>query len=234
MDENKEIVEENEVVEDEVVEAEVSQGEEVVEAEVSQGEEVVAAEVSGNSENSENKEEGFNLKKEVISWIKVCLSAVIIAWVVSNFIIMNAYIPSASMENTLTEGDRLIGFRLAYLFDEPERFDVVMFKFPDDESKDYIKRVIGLPGETVTIKEGKVYINDSTEPLDEPYLKAEPLAIGDGVYEVPENCYFMLGDNRNSSKDSRLWNNKYVQKDKILAKALFRFYPDITWIKTDY
>lgn len=182
---------------------------------------------------SEKKEE-FNIKKELISWIKVIVFAVALAFVLGNFVLMNAYIPSGSMENTLQVKDRVIGLRLAYLFEEPERFDVVMFKFPDDESKDYIKRIIGLPGEKVTLKDGKVYINDSEVPLDEPYLKETPNGLGDGTYEVPEGCYFMLGDNRNNSKDSRLWENKYVKKEKILAKALFRFWPNPTWIKSDY
>lgn len=186
------------------------------------------------AEENHTEGKGFDWKGEIISWIKVVVFAVVLAWFLATFVLMNAYIPSGSMKNTLNEKDRVIGLRLAYLFDEPERFDVVMFKYPDDETKDYIKRIIGLPGETVTIKDGRVYINDSKVPLDEPYLREEPLAIGDGVYEVPEDSYFMLGDNRNSSKDSRLWENKYVHKDKILAKAMFRFYPDFTWIKTDY
>lgn len=181
-----------------------------------------------------NEPAKFNIKAEIISWIKVILFAVILAYVLGNYVLMNAYIPSGSMENTMKEGDKLIGLRLAYLFDEPERLDVIMFKFPDNEKEDYIKRIIGLPGETVTIKGGKVYINDSKIPLDEPYLKEEPDGRGDGVYEVPEGCYFMLGDNRNNSKDSRFWKNKFVKKEKILAKAMFRFYPTITWIKTDY
>lgn len=160
--------------------------------------------------------------------------SLILAYVLGNFVFMNAYIPSGSMEDTLHIEDRVIGFRLSYLFGEPERYDVVMFKFPDNEKKDYIKRVIGLPGETVTIKNGKVYINDSDVPLDEPYIKGTPGIGKDGVYEVPEGCYFMLGDNRNNSEDSPCWENKYVKKEKILAKALFKFYPELDWIETDY
>ena len=147
---------------------------------------------------------------------------------------MNAYIPSGSMKNTLNEKDRVMGFRLSYMFSEPKRFDVIMFKWPDDESKDFIKRIIGLPGETVTLKNGKVYIDGSDVPLDEPYLRETPNGMGDGVYQVPDHCYFVLGDNRNYSKDSRLWEHKYVNEDKILAKAIFRFYPKFTMIKTDY
>lgn len=176
----------------------------------------------------EEKAGSLKLKSEIISWIKVIVFAVVLAFVLANYVVMNAYIPSESMENTLKKGDRLIGFRLSYTFSEPERFDVVMFKWPDDESKDFIKRIIGLPGETVTLRNGKVYINGSNVALDEPYLKEEPNGMGDGTYVVPEGCYFMLGDNRNGSKDSRMWENKFVKKEKILAKAIFRFYPNFT------
>lgn len=187
-----------------------------------------------NLEKKAGSKEPINIKQEIISWIKVIAFAVVLAFIMGNYVLMSAYIPSGSMEDTLQVGDRVIGLRLAYMFDEPERFDVVMFKFPDNEEKDYIKRIIGLPGETVTLKGGKVYINDSEVPLDEPYLKETPDGRGDGTYKVPEGCYFMLGDNRNNSADSRVWNKKYVKKEKILAKALFRFWPNPTWIKTDY
>ena len=93
-----------------------------------------------------------------------------------------------------------------------------IFKFPDDESQLYIKRVIGLPGDKVQIIDGKVYINDSETPLDEPYLPEPPE--GDyGPYYVPEDSYFMLGDNRNWSKDSRFWTNTYVKKEKVLTTS---------------
>lgn len=187
-----------------------------------------------NEISTEEEEKGQGIKAEIISWMKVVIVAVVLAFVLGNYVLMNAYIPSGSMENTLQVEDHVMGFRLAYLFSEPKRYDVVMFVAPDEPDKDYIKRVIGLPGETVTIKNGRVYINDSKVPLDEPYLKETPVNMGDGVYEVPEGCYFMLGDNRNNSKDSRMWENKYVKKENILAKALFRFYPNPTWIKTDY
>lgn len=190
--------------------------------------------IGGSAGEMEEGESGLNIKKEIISWVKVVVAAVVLAFVLGNFVLMNAYIPSGSMENTLKIEDHVMGFRLAYLFSEPKRYDVVMFEAPDEPDKDYIKRVIGLPGETVTVKNGRVYINDSKVPLTEPYLKEEPVSIGDGVYEVPEGCYFMLGDNRNNSKDSRAWENKFVKKEKILAKALFRFYPNPKWISTDY
>lgn len=151
--------------------------------------------------------------------------AVIAALLINNFILLNARVPSGSMENTIMTGDRLFGFRLSYLFSDPQRGDIVIFKYPDDESVNYIKRIIGLPGETVTIQDGKIYINHSETPLEEDYLKEEwVIRNTDMEFQVPEGCYFMLGDNRNNSKDSRVWKNTYVAREKILAKAIFRYW----------
>ena len=155
---------------------------------------------------------------------------VIVVLVVDNFRLINAVIPSESMENTIMTGDRIFGNRLAYLFDDPERFDIVIFKYPDDESQRFIKRVIGLPGETVEIREGKVYINGSDTPLDDSFTPETPVG-NFGPYTVPEGCYFMLGDNRNNSRDSRMWDNPYVKKEKILGKAVLRYFPGIEVLK---
>ena len=163
-------------------------------------------------------------KKEIISWLQIIVAAVVIALVLNNFVIANSRVPTGSMENTIMSRSRVIGSRLAYLKDDPQRGDIVIFHYPDDESIYYVKRVIGLPGETVMIEDGKVYINGSDTPLDEPYL-AEPMEGSYGPYTVPEGCYFMLGDNRNNSRDARFWENKYVKKDKIIAKVLFCYYP---------
>ena len=171
-----------------------------------------------------------NAKKEVFEWIFSIAIGVIIAVLINRFVLINARVPSASMENNIMTGDRLFGYRLAYVNEEVERGDIVIFKFPDDESQLFIKRVIGLPNETVTIIDGKVYIDDSTEPLNEPYLAQEMVGTF-GPYEVPDNCYFMLGDNRNYSRDSRFWENTYVSRDKILGKALFRYLPKISKIE---
>lgn len=168
--------------------------------------------------------EKLDIKGEIFSWIKVLLFSVLIAWVIGNFVLMIAYIPSGSMENTLQIDDKVIGLRFAYKFQKPERKDIIMFKYPDDENKDFIKRIIGKPGETVNIVDGKVFINNSKKPLDEPYLKETPTG-NFGPYVVPDGCYFVLGDNRNNSLDSRFWKHKFVKKEKILAKAVVRFWP---------
>ena len=168
--------------------------------------------------------------KELWEYIKMIIFVVAVVLVVNNFLLINARVPSESMENTIMTGDRFFGNRLAYLFDDPERFDIVVFKYPDDESQLFVKRVIGLPGETVEIKDGKVYINGSQTPLEDSFTPETPT--GDyGPYVVPEGSYFMLGDNRNHSGDSRFWKQPYVEKEKIVGKAIFRYFPGIKILK---
>ena len=130
------------------------------------------------------------------------------------------------MKNTIMPNDRLIAFRLSYLFSDPERYDIVVFKAPDDESTLYVKRIIGLPGEKVNIIDGKVFIDDQEVPLSDDYIMEDMLG-SFGPYTVPENSYFMLGDNRNDSQDSRYWENTFLPKENILGKVLFKYYPKI-------
>ncbi len=180
---------------------------------------------------------------EIWDYVKMIIFVVVVVLVVNNVVLINAKIPSESMEETIMTGDRIFGFRLAYglnmdLFGrevskkwkEPERFDIVIFKYPDDESQLFIKRVIGLPGETVEIVDGKVYIDGSPTPLDDSFIPEK--SIGSfGSYEVPEDSYFMLGDNRNNSKDSRFWDNTFVRFDQIVGKAVLRYFPTIKLLK---
>ncbi|MDD7177313.1 MAG: signal peptidase I [Lachnospiraceae bacterium] len=191
----------------------------------------------------EEAEEKTSLWKELLSWVEIFVVAVLISLFLTQVVLVNALVPSSSMETLISPGDRLFGNRLAYKFGDPERFDVVIFKYPVDESQNYIKRVIGLPGEKVTIEDAKIYINDSETPLQENYLPEEWIIENDGyVFEVPEDCYLMLGDNRNVSEDARYWaeeayvNNladsvedgeayTYVSRDKILGKAVFTYWP---------
>lgn len=162
--------------------------------------------------------------KEIISWIKYIVSAVLISLFLTKFIILNAYIPTGSMENTIMPGDRIFASRLHYHFTEPKRGDIIIFKNPDNESENYVKRVIGLPGETVEIKNGEVYIDNVK--FEETYLKEEMITEDKGSYQVPEDSYFVMGDNRNNSADSRAWlTTNYVHKSKILGKVAFRYFP---------
>lgn len=168
--------------------------------------------------------------EELWEYVKMILIVVVVVLIVNNFLLINAKIPSESMEDTIMTGDRIFGNRLAYLFGEPQRYDIVIFKYPDDETQLYIKRVIGLPGETVEIREGKVYIDGSETPLDDSFTPETPVG-NYGPYTVPEGCYFMLGDNRNYSKDSRFWQNPYVEKEKILGKAVMKYFPGFKILK---
>lgn len=182
-----------------------------------------------DTQENDSEKQKFNWKEELISWAQVFVIAALIAFILNRFIIANSRVPSASMENTIMTHDRVIGSRLAYNSSDPKRGDIVIFYFPDDvtEKTYYVKRIIGLPGDIIDIKHGHVYLNNSNTPLEEPYIK-EPMETPEDLhYEVSEGCYFMLGDNRNSSADSRYWHNTFVKKEKIVAKVLFRYFPSI-------
>lgn len=167
------------------------------------------------------------IAKEILSWILVLVIAVAISQFVTRVIILQVKVPSGSMESTIMIDDKVVAFRLSYWFSDPKRGDIIVFPFPDNEKVDYIKRIIGLPGETVELKNGTVFIDGIA--LEEDYLN-EPINIEEvfGPITVPEDSYFMMGDNRNWSEDSRYWINKFVERDKIRGKALFK-YPGFTW-----
>ena len=169
-----------------------------------------------------------SLKKEIIE--NLVLAGVMFAFVflIGKFVIINAKIPSESMQNTIMVHDRIFGNRLAYKKNGPKRYDIIIFKYPDNESVYYIKRVIGLPGDTIDIRDGHVYINDEEQPAREDFCpEAGVTDEGEMTFPitVPQDAYFVLGDNRENSADSRYWENHFVSKDKILAKAVFRYWP---------
>ena len=194
------------------------------------------------TENNKTEEKKGDMRKEVVSWVPMFVIVIAVVFVLTQFVIINVRVPSGSMENTIMTKDRLIGFRFSYWFDEPQRGDIILFSYPVDEKQTYIKRVIGLPGETVEIRDGKIYIDGSSEPLEEDYLKETWTWENDGyTFKVPEGCYFVLGDNRNDSEDGRFWAQialnegkastpeeaepySYVKKDEIKGKAIFKYY----------
>ena len=167
------------------------------------------------------------LKKEIFSWIQTIVVAFIIAFLVNNYVIVNATVPTGSMEMTIRPKDRIMANRWSYFKSTPKRGDVVVFPFPDKPEVLYVKRIIGLPGETITISDGTVFVNGKA--LDEPYLK-EAMRGEFGPYEVPEESYFMLGDNRNGSADSRDWNHKFVAKEDLIGKVFLKYFPKIRWM----
>ena len=164
------------------------------------------------------------LKREIISWIKVVVFAILAAYLINNFVLVNAAVPTGSMEGTIMPGDRIVALRLSYIFSEPDRFDIIVHKFPDDGETLFIKRIIGLPGDIVEIIDGQVFLNGSYEPLEEPFVQGVPHG-NFGPITVPEYSYFVMGDNRNHSSDSREWINRYVHRNQILGRALFGYFP---------
>lgn len=205
------------------------------------------------AEDYENISMTKYILKEVWSFVKMVAIAGLTALFISYFIIINATVPTGSMENTIMAESRILGLRIAYIFSEPQRGDVVVFKYPLNEEENYVKRIIGLPGETVEIINGEVFIYDKTGaivegPLNEPYLKEEVKDKRDYVFVIPEGKYLMLGDNRNYSADARKWmeyvendpekygtdvNIIYVDREKILGKVYFMYWHkgiDFKWI----
>ncbi len=163
---------------------------------------------------------------EIIDLIIICIIALMIGKLLITYIILTGYVPSGSMETTIMTGDRILADRMAYWNAEPERGDIVVFYAPDKKAAGiteyYVKRVIGLPGETILIKDGNVYIDGMR--LEEPYLRDGATNDGDSEeYTVPEGCYFMMGDNRYGSEDSRFWDHKFVPKEDICGKVFLKF-----------
>ncbi len=135
------------------------------------------------------KEESVSTARELFQWVAAIVAAVLIALAIDNFVIVNAQIPSGSMENTIMTGDRVIGNRFAYSFSDPQRFDIIIFRYPDDESQLFIKRIIGLPGETVEIRDGKIYLNGSDEPLEDVQTKETMVGSFGLVYSTGEQLF---------------------------------------------
>lgn len=177
--------------------------------------------------DEENKpiEEKKNVKKEIIEWIKSIAIAVVIAAVIKTFIFNVTYVQGMSMYPTLHEGDRLFSSKISLYFGGPKRNDIVVFDAPDVPDRDYIKRVIGVAGDIVEIKDGKVYVNNAMLP--EEYLpdNAYTHVYMDSIWEVPENHLFVLGDNREdgASKDSRYFGCIYVES--VSGITNFRYFP---------
>lgn len=198
--------------------------------------------VNSSKFNKKNRnQDSFDWRKEIVGFIKLIIIAVVVAVAINNLVIINATVPTSSMENTIHEKSRMIGYRLAYVFSSPKRGDIIIFKYPDNPKENFVKRVIGLPGEYVEIKSGVVYIykngeNNPPEKLEEDYVYFEDGKVdlsGDFPKTlVPENSYFVLGDNRNNSKDSRFWTTtNFVGEDEILGEAIFSYYPSVEILK---
>lgn len=166
---------------------------------------------------------------QVNPWVEVLQTvglSVVLALGIRHFVAEARYIPSGSMEPTLEVNDRLVVEKVSYRFNDPERGDIIVFWPPESltppgQRRDaFIKRVIGLPGDMIEIRDGQVFING--EVIEEDYIKAPPNYVW-GPQRVPEDSYFVLGDNRNSSFDSHEWD--FLPGENIIGRAMVRFWP---------
>ena len=161
-------------------------------------------------ENMSRRDKNKKKKSSLREMVEVIVTALVLAFLIKTFVVGNFWIPSESMVPTIEVN---------------ERGDVIVFRYPLDTKKDYIKRCIGLPGETIEFRDSKLYVNG--QMVEETYLP-EGLVFEDyGPIEVPEGQYFMCGDNRNHSSDSRVWG--FVEKRLIIGKAQVIYWPFDRW-----
>ena len=181
----------------------------------------------GSRDNREDfeTEEKPNVMRELLSMLIYVGIVLAVTFLIITFVGQRTHVSGESMENTLEDGDQLIVDKLTYRFHDPERFDIIVFPFRYKENTYYIKRIIGLPGETVQIVDGDIYINGEVleesygrEMIRDPGLAAEPIALGDDEY-------FVLGDNRNYSSDSRDPSVALIHRKEIIGRAWLRIWP---------
>ena len=170
------------------------------------------------------EDERKGLKYLIKDVLTVVIAAVIIAALLKTFVVDSRLVPSGSMEPTIMTDDRVIMLMFPYHFTDPVRGDVVVFTTPAqfDGNQDILKRVIGLPGETIAVQNGRVYI-DGTALVE--YYIAEPPIYTFAPTLIPEYHYFMLGDNRNRSQDSHSWSNPFVYRGDIRGRVVLRYWP---------
>ncbi|HBG22265.1 MAG TPA: signal peptidase I [Peptococcaceae bacterium] len=147
--------------------------------------------------------------------LAIILAAVIRIWLFEPF-----YIPSPSMETTLMTNDRIIVNKFIYKINEPERGDIIVFQYPLDPERDFVKRVIALEGETIEVRDNYVYINGKR--LEEPYIQ-DTMVSNFGPVRVPKDHLFVMGDNRNNSDDSRVWGALHTKY--LVGKTVFKYWP---------
>ena len=160
--------------------------------------------------------------KDILSTSLYLLIVLVMTFLVVTYVGQRTKVIGSSMSPTLADGDNLIVDKLTYRFSDPKRFDIIVFPYQYEENTYYIKRIIGLPGETVQVVDGYVYINGSrlesdiygNELMDDPMAASQPITLG-------EDEYFVLGDNRNNSEDSRSGNIGPVKRSNIIGKAWF-------------
>ena len=162
--------------------------------------------------------------------VEVVVTAVILALIIRTFVVQAFKIPTGSMRPTLIEGDRILVNKFIYRFTKPKRGDIIVFKYPEDKKKDFIKRLIALEGETVSIDDGDIWVDgilvENPQKIKQIYYYNKPDApfgADQSNVNVPESSYFVLGDNSASSRDSRYWG--FVPKEYLVGKAFIIYWP---------
>jgi len=171
--------------------------------------------------DADNNQTG-SLKRIVLDILETLILAVVLYFGI-NAVSVRVRVDGFSMNPTLQDGEYILVNRLAYKIGHPVRGDIIVFSFPMDPKQDLIKRVIGLPGESIFVQDGKVMINGV--PLEEPYIAAPP--IYNGTWEVPKGQLFVLGDNRNESKDSHEWG--LLPLENVVGRAVLIYWPPPEW-----
>ena len=163
--------------------------------------------------------------KEVLSMALYIAVVLCITFLVVRYVGQRTQVDGHSMENTLFDGDNLIVDKISYRFTDPKRFDIIVFPYHYKEDTYYIKRIIGLPGETVQIRDGEIYIDGAI--LEEDYGKETMLTSGRAADQIQlgEDEYFVLGDNRNHSEDSRFDDVGNIERSEIIGRAFIRIWP---------
>lgn len=171
---------------------------------------------------TESQQQPDDWKRFALDILETVILAVVLYFGI-NAISARVRVDGLSMNPTLQNGEYVLVSRLSYKTGEPQRGDIIVFSFPVDQSQDLIKRVIGLPGETITIRNGEVLVNG--RKLEEPYIAQSPVYSGD--WTVGEGQLFVLGDNRNDSKDSHQWG--LLPTDNVIGKAMVIYWPPSEW-----
>ncbi|MGO5051331.1 signal peptidase I [Lachnospiraceae bacterium LCP25S3_G4] len=163
--------------------------------------------------------------KELLGWIVYILIIIGLTYIIITYVGQRTRVSGSSMETTLSDGDNLIVDKISFRFRDPQRYEIIVFPYQYEENTYYIKRIIGMPGETIQVMNGEVYINDA--PLDEMYGNEvmEDAGIAETPITLGEDEYFVLGDNRNHSSDSRDSSVGIITRDMLMGRAWVRIWP---------
>ncbi len=193
---------------------------------------ISSEDVTSDSLDSEDEERGFSgYVRDGLYFIwetfRVLIISLIIIIPVRYFLVQPFFVKGASMENTFHDGEYILIDEISYRFRDPVRGDITVFRFPQDQSQFFIKRVVGLPGETIQVKNNTVTVFSESYPngvvLKEPYLSEQQVTLGDVRLALGENEYFVMGDNRLRSSDSRSWG--VLPREMITGRVFFRAWP---------